>query len=83
MPEDLCDECGALSALKLKPDGLKLTNSCSLEDGHSQVAFNADSDLLQPTKVTLGLLYVRLLGIDWGNVTSLNFTSLFLDDFLS
>jgi hypothetical protein len=40
------------------------TKSCSLEDGHSQVAFNADGDLLKPTKVTLGLLYVCLLRID-------------------
>jgi hypothetical protein len=36
MPEDRCDKCGVLSALKSKPDVLELTKSCSLEDGHSR-----------------------------------------------
>jgi hypothetical protein len=50
----------------------------------TRVPFNANGKLLKPTKVTLGLLYVRplRLRVDWGNVTSLNCGSLFLDEFL-
>jgi len=48
----------------------------------SQVAFNADGDFLKPTKVTLGPLSVRLLRINWENVTSLTCTFLFMDEFL-
>ena len=47
-----------------------------------RVPFNDNGEPLKPTKVTLGLLYVRGLGVDWRNVTSLNCTSLFLDEFL-
>jgi hypothetical protein len=36
MPAKRCDECGVLSALKSKSDVLKLTESCSLEDGYSR-----------------------------------------------
>ena len=46
------------------------------------IPFNTDGELLKPTKVTLGLLYVRPLWVDWGNVTSLNCSSLFMDEFL-
>jgi len=48
----------------------------------SHVAFNADGDFLKPTKVTLGPLSVRLLRINWENVTSLTCTFLFMDEFL-
>ena len=48
----------------------------------TRVPFNADRELLKPTKVTLGLLYVRPLRVDWGNVTCLNCGSLFLDEFV-
>ena len=48
----------------------------------SRIAFNADGDPLKPTKVTLGLLYIRLLRINWENVTSLTCTFLFMDECL-
>ena len=59
----------------LRLDGFRLASK-------TRVAFNADGDFLKPTKVTLGPLSVRLLRIDWGNVTSLNCSSLFMDEFL-
>ncbi|KIM35672.1 hypothetical protein M413DRAFT_32329 [Hebeloma cylindrosporum] len=36
MPKDRCEECGVLSALRSKPDVLKLAESCSIGDGHSR-----------------------------------------------
>jgi hypothetical protein len=48
----------------------------------SRMAFNADGDFMKPTKVILGLLYIRLLRINWENVTSLTCTFLFMDECL-
>jgi hypothetical protein len=62
----------------LRLDGFQLDR-----DHKSRITFNAGGNLLKPTKVTLGPLYIRLLNIHWGNVTSLNCSALFVDEFLA
>jgi hypothetical protein len=62
----------------LRLDGFQLHH-----DHKSRIPFNANGHLLTPTRVTLGPLHIRLLNIHWGNVTSLNCSALFVDEFLA
>jgi len=62
---------------------LQLDGSHFDHDNKRPIPFNPDGDLLKPTKVVLGPLHIRLLKIHWGNVTSLNCSALFMDEFLA